>query len=96
MGSEFGTEEGIIMVISRTLYGLKSSGFAWRLKLEENLNSPGNKSSNADFDVWMKRYFKPNGDPYYKYMLCYVDDLLHIGFNLKEDMDALNLIYRSK
>ena len=29
-------------------------------------------------------------------MLCYVDDLLHIGFKPKEDMDALNIIYRLK
>ena len=27
-------------------------------------------------------------------MLCYVDELLHIGFNPKVDMDALNMIYR--
>ena len=26
-------------------------------------------------------------------MLCYVYDLLHIGFKPKEDMDALNMIY---
>ena len=26
-------------------------------------------------------------------MLCYVDDLLHIGFNPKEYIDALNMIY---
>ena len=26
-------------------------------------------------------------------MLCYVDELLHISFNPKEDMDALNMIY---
>ena len=26
-------------------------------------------------------------------MICYVDDLLHIGFNPKEDMDALNMMY---
>ena len=41
----------------------------------------------------MKRYFNTNRDPYYKYMLCYVDDLLHIGFKPKEDMDSLNMIY---
>ena len=41
----------------------------------------------------MKRYFKPNGDPYYKYILCYADDLIHIGFKPKEDMDALNIIF---
>ena len=42
----------------------------------------------------MKQYFKPNGDPYYKFMLCYVDDLLHICFKPNEDTDALNMIYR--
>ena len=41
----------------------------------------------------MKQDFKPNGDPYYNYMLCYVDDLLHIGFKTKEDINALNMIY---
>ena len=46
----------------------------------------GYKSSEADADVWTNREFEPNGDPYYKYMLCYVDDLIHIGFNPKEDM----------
>ena len=29
-------------------------------------------------------------------MICYVDELLHIGFNPKEDMDVLNIIYRLK
>ena len=24
----------------------------------------------ADYDVWMKRYFNPNVDPDYNYMLC--------------------------
>ena len=46
----------------------------------------GYKPSEADADVWMKRDFNTNGDPYYKHMICYVDDLLHIGFNPKEDM----------
>ena len=44
----------------------------------------------------MKCYFNPNGYPYYKYILCYVDDLLHKGFNPKEDTDTLNIIYRLK
>ena len=52
--------------------------------------SLGYKSSEADSDVLMKRDFNPNGYPYYKYMLCYVDDLLHISFKPREDMDALN------
>ena len=42
----------------------------------------------------MKRDFKPNRNPHYKYMICYVDYLIHIGFDPKEDMDALNVVYR--
>ena len=41
----------------------------------------------------MDQYFKPNLYPYHNYMLCYVDDLLHIGFKTKEDINALNMIY---
>ena len=58
--------------------------------------SLGYKSSETDANVWMKRYFNPNGYPYYKYMLFYVDDLLHIYFKPKEYMDVLNMIYRLK
>ena len=62
------------MIIARALYGLKRSGDAWSGKLAETLMSLGYKSSEADDDVWIKRDFNPNGYPYYKYMLCYVDD----------------------
>ena len=58
--------------------------------------SLGYKSSKATADVWMKQDLNKNGYLYYKYMLCYVDDLLHIGFKTKEDMDALNMIYLFK
>ena len=81
------------MIISRGVYGLKRYVAAWWEKLAETLMSLGYKSSKEDADVWMKRYFKTNGDPYYNYMLCYVDDLLHTGFNTKEEMYALNIIY---
>ena len=95
-GTYFGTEKGMVMIIAIALYGLKSSGAAWRGKLAENLMLVGYKSSEADSYVWMKQDFKTNGYPYYKYMLHYVDDLLYIFFKPKEDMDALNTIYRLK
>ena len=62
------------MIISRAIYGLKRYVAAWRAKLAETLMSLGYKSSQADADVWMKQYFKPNGDPRYKYNIFYVDD----------------------
>ena len=50
----------MVMIISRALYLIKSSGAAWREKLAETLKSLGYKSSEADSDVWMKQYFNPN------------------------------------
>ena len=81
------------MIISRALYGLKSSSAACRTKLAETLMSLGYKSSEEDADVWMKRDFKPKGHPYYKYIIFYVDNFLHVYFKQKEDMDALIMIY---
>ena len=71
------------MIISRALYGLKNSGAEWRIKLEENLKSLGYKPSDSEANVWMKCEFNPNVNPYYKYMLCYIEDLLHIGSRTK-------------
>ena len=81
------------MIISRALYGIKSSGASWRTKIAETLMWIGYKSSKEDADVWMKRDCKPNGNPYYNYMLCYIDDFLHIYFKPMEDMDAFNMVY---
>ena len=46
--------------------------------------------------IYLKRDIKTNGDPYYKYILCYVYDFLRVYFKPKEDMDSLNMIYRLK
>ena len=82
--TEFGTQKGMVTRIERLIYGLKSSGAAWRAKPAETLILLVYKSSYVDAGVFMKREFKPNGYPYYKYILCYVDDLLHIGFKPKD------------
>ena len=82
-GTQFGTEKGIVIIIEIELYGLKSSGAARREKLEDLFKLIGYKSSVVDTDVWKKWDFNPNVDPYYKYMLFYIDDLIHICFNPK-------------
>ena len=64
VGTEFGTKKGMLMIIERALYGLKSSGASWRGKLAETLVSLVYKPYKADADVWMKRNLKPNVDPY--------------------------------
>ena len=50
-GSEFGSEKGTVMIIARALYGLKSSGAAWRAKLAETMRTMGYVATQADPDV---------------------------------------------
>ncbi|GFH55427.1 hypothetical protein CTEN210_11903 [Chaetoceros tenuissimus] len=95
-GPEFGSEKGSVMIIARALYGLKSSGAAWRAKLAETMSEIGYFPSQADPDVWLKAANKEDGTPYYKYMLVYVDDILHIAEDPKVDMALINSIYRLK
>ena len=96
-GTEFGSDKGKVMIIVRALYGLKSSGAAWRAMLAESLSDLGYKQSRADMDVWLKPETNPvNGEEYYAYILVYVDDLLHIHHEPKKFMDALQKVYRLK
>lgn len=77
-GSEFGSDAGKKMLIVRALYGLKTSGAAFRSFLAETLSEIGFKPSLADPDVWMRPAMKDNGFKYWELILCYVDDLLCI------------------
>ena len=54
MGTEIGTEKGVLFIIERALYWNNLYGAAWRENLAETLNSLRYKSSEADADVWMK------------------------------------------
>ena len=79
-GPEFGPEDcGKTMLIVRALYGLKSSGAAFRSFLAETLFDLGFKPSVADPDVWMRPAIKECGFKYWEYVLCYVDDVLSIS-----------------
>ena len=77
-GPEFGSEAGKTMIVVRALYGLKSSGAAFRAFLADKLYDIGFKPSLADPDVWMRPAMKSNGFRYWELILCYVDDLLCI------------------
>jgi len=95
-GPEFGSDKGSIMIIAKALYGLKSSGAAWRSTLAATMERLGYRPTQADPDVWIKRAWKQDGSPYYKLMLIYVDDVLHMAEDPKEDMAKLGHEYRLK
>ena len=95
-GPEFGSDRGKTMIIVRALYGLKSSGAAFRAFLAEHLCDIGFTPTYADPDVWMRPAIKENGFRYYEYVLCYVDDLLAIGDNPTKIMKSIQSKFRLK
>ena len=95
-GPEWGEHEGKPIQVVRALYGLKSSGQAWRTHFSQTLEAMGFKSSLADPDVWMKAATKPNGEEYYAYIMVYVDDLLCIGLNPQQYMDRVSESFKLK
>ena len=50
-GPEFGSESGTIMLVRKALYGLKSSGAAFRTHLAETLYDIGFGPTQADPDA---------------------------------------------
>ena len=86
LGPEYNGKRAII---SKALYGLRSSGRSFRDYLAKNLREMGFISSKADPDLWMRPAIKPNGDKIYEYVISYVDDLIFQGNDPKGFMTAL-------
>lgn len=94
---EFGAElQGRHVLIVQALYGLKSSGAAWRAHLASTLASLGFHSCLADPDVWYHSANKADGYEYYEYVLVYVDDVLVFSHAGRCIMFALEEFYRLK
>ncbi len=95
-GKEFGSHAGEFIIIVRALYGLKSSGAAWRSHLALTLTSLGYTSCLADPDVWFRGATKLDGTAYYEYLLVYVDDMLIVSHEPNKTTDAISKIYKTK
>ena len=73
-GPEFGDREGHTLIITKALYGLKSSGLRWHERFADVLREMGFFISKAEPDIWMR----DKGD-HYEYIAVYVDDLLIVS-----------------
>ena len=93
---EFDSQAGNIFIITKALYGLKSSGAAFCSFLAEHLHDIGFTPSKADPDVWMRAAVKPNGFKYWEYILCYVDDILAISHNPKATIQLIRNKFKLK
>jgi hypothetical protein len=94
-GKEFGSDEGQVLIIVQALYGLKSSGAAWRSTLAESLSDMGFSQSRGDPDVHFS-IANSSGKDHYEYILVYVDDLLVLSYSCEPIMDRIGKIYRLK
>jgi hypothetical protein len=95
-GPEFGSEEGIMMIVKMALYGLKSSGAAFRAKLAGVLHDLSYVPSKADPDVWIRPAVRSDGSEYYEMALCYVDDVLVIAAEPMRTMDGIRAVFKLK
>ena len=64
-GPEFGSRQGSVVTVVRALYGLKSSGAAWREMFNMTVLEMGFTPTIADPDVYRKGNAKENGFKYY-------------------------------
>jgi hypothetical protein len=94
---EFGPDKmGQLVIITHALYGLYSSGKAWRDHMVATLQDFGYSSCKADLDVWMWPKMKPDGFQYWSYILVYTDDLLVVDHEPKVIMDYMASQYTLK
>ena len=96
VGPEFGSDAGKIMLVARALYGLKSSGAAFRALLAETLYDLNYRPTKADPDVWLRPAAKPDGFEYYELVLCYFDDVLCMSHNAMETMKGIQRHFKLK
>ena len=69
-GPEFGELESHILIISKALYGSRTSRLRWHQQFLDCLHDMGIGPSKAEPDIWMQLV-----NDHYKYIVVYVDDL---------------------
>ncbi len=86
---ETGKDRCKVLIVTRALYGLKSSGAAWRADLAATLRDMKFTSSQVDPDVWIR-----SAGTHYDMVLVYVDDILVFAKDPKTTMnDELGKLY---
>lgn len=97
-GDEWGDRSGCIVIVTRALYGLKSSGAEWKKAFSAYIRyTLGYEPCiGADDDVYMKLERDEHGNEYYSYIMCYVDDVLLCHKNPDKYMQQIQKDYRMK
>ena len=62
---KFGSEEGVIMIVKKALYGLKSSGAYFRAKLARVMHGLNYQPTKGNSEVWLRAGTKSDGTEYW-------------------------------
>ena len=90
-GPKFGSLEGHLVNIVRTLYGLKFSGVCWHVRMSQVPIDMGFKPCRMDPDIWLC-----NKGDHYEYVGTYVDDLCITSKNPEAIVKLLINDYKSQ
>jgi hypothetical protein len=97
LGPEFGDDTGKRALIVGALYGLKSSGAAFRNHLAQCMTHLGWHPFRDDRDLWMKAETCPDdGVLYWAYILIYVDDILCVHHDPGAPLEKLDEYFKMK
>ena len=90
-GAEFRHLEGCLPVLTKALYGLKTSARAWQMHLAQVLEFGMHfEMCKVDADVWLRKAAKPDGSEYYQLLLVFTDDILIVSHQPREVMTQLD------
>ena len=83
-GKEFGDLENHLLIVSKSLYGLRSSGLQFNELLSTCLGKLGFEQSKCESNIWIC-----DAGDYYKYVGTYVDDLIIVCKDPQQLLDQL-------
>ena len=97
-GGEWGNRKGMKVIITRALYGLKSSGAEWKKTFSSYIKVTlgFDPCVGCDDDVYLRAEKDEHGNEYYSYIVCYVDDVLVINKDPEKYLRLLRRDFRLK
>ena len=84
------------MIVRKALYGLKSSGAAFRALLASTIWDLGFRTTRSYPDIWLKPGVKPDKFKYYEMILCYVDDVITMSSKPMLIIDGIKATFKLK
>lgn len=91
LGKEFGDMAGKIAIVTKALYGLRTSGLMWHKKFAKTLKQLGWVPTPFDDDVYMRTY-----KGIYSFIAVHVDDFSVFSRHARELYNEIALIYKCK